>query len=361
LGFHHVHRRGLGFVVAEDVERVLRGGTGQAPLYLEINLEEPHRPYDQGGVTPDDTLGVTVPPYLPDTAAAREEVAALQGAIRRADEAIGRILAALDAAGLAERTLVLFTSDHGVAMPRAKCTLYDAGIGVALIARWPASGVLGGRTVTPLLSNVDVLPTLLDAAESPAPDNLHGRTFLPLLRDEAYAQREAVFAEKTYHSYYDPMRAIRTERYKYIRNFETTFAVDVPGDVQLGAIYRTELQHYVGTIRSAVELYDLEADPDEQNNLAGQPQVAEFERDLDGRLWRWMEETDDPLRYGPVSSPAYRQALNRLQRVQRASAHFEPPQGAKEPSSWGRLGPSARTAACDTSSNSPKGDETPTS
>jgi arylsulfatase A-like enzyme len=315
LGFRHVHRRGLGFAVAADVEAVLRAGRGNGPLYLEINLEEPHRPYDQGGVAPDASRGVTVPPYLPDTAAAREEFAALQGAIQHADESIGRVLAALDDAKLVENTFVLFTSDHGVAMPRAKCTLYDAGIGVALLVRWPAGGVGGGWTVAPLLSNVDVLPTLLDAASAPLPENLHGRSFLPLLRGEAQVPREAVFAEKTYHSYYDPIRAIRTEQYKYIRNFETTFAVDVPGDVQLGAIYRTELRRYVASTRAEVEFYDLADDPEEQRNLAGQPETAEVERDLDARLWRWMEETADPLLDGPVPSPAYRRALAARQGV----------------------------------------------
>ena len=310
LGFHHVHRRGLGEVVVMDVETALGTVHGDNPFYFEINLEEPHRPFDQGGVRPDASDGVTVPPYLPDTEAAREEFAAMQGAIHEADRTIGRILAALDAAGHGPHTLVLFTTDHGVAMPRAKATLYDPGIGVAMIVRWPAGGLAGGQTVSPLVSNVDVLPTLLEAAGAPRPDNLHGRSFLPLLRGDGYAPRDAVFAEKTYHSYYDPMRAIRTDRHKYIRNFETTFLVEGAGDIQLGPLYRTELQRYVSTTHPEVELYDLDADPLEQRNLAGQPEVAEVERELDVRLWRWMEETDDPLLHGPVSSPAYRRAIS---------------------------------------------------
>jgi arylsulfatase A-like enzyme len=141
------------------------------------------------------------------------------------------------------------------------------------------------------------------------PEGVQGRSFLPLLRGGAYSPRDAIYAEKTFHSYYDPMRAVRTERYKYIRNFETTFLVEVPGDVQVGAIYRSELQRYVAATHPAVELYDLVADPLEQDDVAGQPVVAEVERELDARVWRWMEETGDPLLAGPVPSPAYRGSL----------------------------------------------------
>jgi N-sulfoglucosamine sulfohydrolase len=317
LGFHRIHRRGLAPDVAADVEAMLAAASPKTPLYLEINLEEPHRPYDQGGVRPDTTLGVVIPPWLPDTDAAREEVAGLQGAIHAADQAVGRILVALAAAGLAETALVVFTADHGLAMPRAKCTLYDPGIGVALILRWPAGGLTGGKTIAELVSNVDVLPTLLAAAGLPDPGNLHGRSLLPFLRGEADEPRDAVFAEKTYHSYYDPMRAIRTTRHKFIRNFESCFLVEAPGDIQLGRIYRTELERYVSATHPAVELYDLDTDPLETRNLAGQPEVAAVESDLDARLWRWMEETGDPLLHGPIPSPAYRRALAAWDRSRR--------------------------------------------
>jgi arylsulfatase A-like enzyme len=309
LGFDHVHRRTLAPAVAEDVEAVLASRQFDSPFYLEINLEEPHRPFDQGGVQPDLSGGVQVPSWLPDTAASREEFAALQGAVHTADTAIGRILASIDAAGLADSTLVVFTADHGLAMPRAKCTLYDAGIGVALIARWPGGGFRTGSTIGELISNVDVLPTLLEASGSASPPNLHGRSFLPLLRGETCRPRQEIYAEKTFHSYYDPMRAIRTDRYKFIRNFETCFAVEVPGDVQLGAIYRTEVQRYISTTHPDVEFYDLDADPFEQQNLAGHPDIVEIARDLDTRLWQWMAETGDPLLSGPVPSPAYRRSI----------------------------------------------------
>jgi N-sulfoglucosamine sulfohydrolase len=252
---------------------------------------------------------VTVPPYIPDSAAAREEFAAFQGAIAAADRAVGRILTALDEAGLTDQTVIVFTTDHGIAMPRAKCTLYDPGLETALLIRWPAGGMGGGRVESALLSNIDLLPTLLELTGTPIPPAMQGRSYLSLLRGESYQPRNELFAEKTFHSYADPMRAIRNERYKYIRNFEAAFLVEVPGDIQQGAIFRADPSHYVGATHPPVELYHLETDPLEQTNLAGNPALAEIEREHDNRLWQWMEATDDPLLTGPVPSPAYRQAI----------------------------------------------------
>ena len=138
---------------------------------------------------------------------------------------------------------------------------------------------------------------------------MQGRSFLPLLRGAGGAGRDVIFAEKTFHSYYDPMRAIRTARFKFIRNFEAAFQVEVPGDVQVGPLYRAAVERYVSETHPDVELYDLAADPLERDNLAGDPTLAAARRELDARLWAWMAETDDPLLRGPIASPAYRRAL----------------------------------------------------
>jgi arylsulfatase A-like enzyme len=274
---------------------------------MELNLEEPHRPYDQGGAVPDSSSGVTIPPYLPDSAAAYEEMAAFQGAVRQADAAVGRILELVERSG--RETLIVFSADHGVAMPRAKCTLYDPGIRTALIVRWPDADVPAGTAVPELVSNLDVLPTILDAAGLPRRTEVQGTSFLALMRGEPLQAREVVYAEKTFHSYYDPMRCVRTARFKYIRNFETAFAVEVPGDVQRGLIFRADPWRYAVDRHQLVEFYDLDVDPLEQHNLAGRPELAGVQRELDQRLWQWMEETQDPLLEGPIASPRYRLAL----------------------------------------------------
>ena len=118
-----------------------------------------------------------------------------------------------------------------------------------------------------------------------------------------------LFRSKTFHSYYDPMRCVRTRRHKLIRNFEMAFAVEVPGDIQAGPIFRADPTRYSKDRASLVELYDLEADPLEQRNLAGTNDVAGIEERLSAELWRWMRETNDPLLNGPIASPRYRLAM----------------------------------------------------
>src|SRR5207237_1328138 len=140
----------------------------------------------------------SIPPYLPNCTESHQDFAAFQGAIRQMDSGVGRILSALDELELAQQTLVVFVTDHGAAMPRAKCTLYDPGIAVALLMRLPAAQVDGGRVIPALISNVLVTPTLVEAVGMPIPSNLHGRSFWPLLQGGDYVPRQEVFAEKTY-------------------------------------------------------------------------------------------------------------------------------------------------------------------
>jgi arylsulfatase A-like enzyme len=298
-------------VAANAVALLSELAAADRPFYLEVGFEEPHRPYDFGGATPDDSRGVAVPPYLPAGPEARRDIAAFQGAIRALDDGVGLLMDGVRALGLDERTWVVFTADHGAALPRAKGTLYDPGLEVALLMRWPTGGLVGGRAHHELLSNVDVVPTLLDGLDLPLPANLQGRSFWPLLRDAPFEPRAEIFAEKTFHTSYEPMRAVRTATHKYIVNFEISTAVDVPADVRESPIYPLMLPAF-GRVRDHTELYDLTSDPFEQTNLTGHPNLTKVEADLRTRLRRWMRETDDPLLRGPVVSPYYREALRRL-------------------------------------------------
>ena len=311
LGYTQVLPVAPAYAEAEAAIGVLREQSQQdRPFYLEVGFEEPHRPYDFGGAQPDTSRGVAIPPYLPDAPESRQDLAAFQGAIRQMDDGVGRILRALDDLGIADRTCVIFATDHGAAMPRAKCTLYDPGIEVALLWRWPGT-LPGGRVVSEMVSNVDVTPSLLDALDLPLPASVQGRSFWPLLTGTPFLPRAEIFAEKTFHTYYEPMRAIRTLDKKLIVNFEVSTAVDVPTDIRQSPIYPLMLSEF-GGVRPPVELYDLQADPWEQRNLADRAEVSTIQADLGQRLLVWMEQTDDPLLRGPVASPYYADALNRL-------------------------------------------------
>lgn len=313
----HVHDLGYEVVAAdhEPATRIAAAVTdylmteGQRqPFYLEVGFFEPHRPYDWHRTPPDDSKGVDLPPYIPDSADSRAEFAALQGMIQALDDGVGMILEALDQTGLAGNTWLVFTTDHGLAMPRAKCSLYDPGIETALMMRWPGGDLTGGRRVDALVSHVDVVPTLLDGLSLPLPDNLHGQSVWPLLRGDAFTPRDAIFAEKTFHTAYEPMRATRTTTHKLIVNFEVGPRVDVPDDIRAGRIYPQMIDQLAGH-RPYVELYDLAADPGETVNRAGDPAYAAVETDLRARLLAWMRATDDPLLAGRVVSPFYRHVV----------------------------------------------------
>jgi arylsulfatase A-like enzyme len=292
LGFDAIHP-------TNEIEAVIAAQPRDRRMYIEINFDETHRPYPPAGEPP---AGLVIPGYLPDGPEAVDEMTAVEQTITSMDGSVGRVLAALESTERAANALVVFTTDHGLAMPRAKCTLYDPGLEVALIVRWPGGGIGRARSNSELVSNIDVLPTLLESCGNTTPAGIQGRSL--------FGQgREAIFAEKTFHSYYDPMRCIRTRRHKLIRNFETAFAVEVPADIQMGAVFRANPALYSTDRPSLVELYDLENDPWERRNLAGEPATNTIERRLTEELWEWMRDTDDPLLNGPVASPRYRLAM----------------------------------------------------
>jgi len=280
------------------------------PWYANIGTGEVHLPFDRAHYTFADPEKVKVPPYLPDNADVRLELARFHGAIRFMDDWIGRLVEALQRTGLAENTLLIFTTDHGAAFPRAKSTLYDPGIGTALVMLPPESMGIGPRVCDELISNIDVTPTLLEMIGEEIPAAVQGRSFWPLLAGEKYERRGEIFSEKNFHDCYDPMRCVRTERYKYIRSFEHDKVrnMAMPQDIRR-SIASNELRADALAPRPPEELYDLQTDPAEENNLAGEAALKNVRDDLAGRLERWMRETNDFLP-GPMPTPPPEQPLD---------------------------------------------------
>lgn len=166
--------------VAPAAAELLAGGPTE-PFFAMVGFDETHQPFE-----PTDTSleNVQVPAYLPDTPVVRRDVADLEGAVREADAAIGQLLAALDRSGVAERTLFIYTTDHGIAFPGAKGTLFDPGLEVALIARGPG-GFSGGRRLSGLVANVDLFPTILELCGITPPKDIDGMSLLPMIAEGA--------------------------------------------------------------------------------------------------------------------------------------------------------------------------------
>ncbi|MBD3228651.1 MAG: sulfatase-like hydrolase/transferase [Candidatus Lokiarchaeota archaeon] len=279
----------------------------ETPFYLQIGTPESHRPF-QLFAEPIKPNLIEVPPYFPDTKSVRKELGEFFGTIKRIDKTIGKIYEFLENSGLVDNTLFIYTTDHGIDMPKAKCTLYDPGIKTSLLMSWPQSNLFsGGKRIESLVSNIDLFPSLIDLLGGDKYyENIEGKSFIPLLKGEVGSIRNQIHAEKTYHVIYDPIRCVRSERYKYIKNFEGSRRshrlFHIPTDTFSYKSKKSFKNEYIGD-RPREELYDLEIDPFERNNLADNSDYKGILNDLRKKLDNWMTSTNDPLLYGKVKPP----------------------------------------------------------
>lgn len=286
--------------VAPLAMEVLRREREQ-PLFVSIGFFETHREFLGPGSLRD--VHYSKPPNnLPDTPEVRADVAAFKASARSLDHGVGMVLNQLDACGLDENTLIIYTTDHGMPFPGAKATLYDRGLGVNLILRGPEP-FGGGRVIDALVSHIDIYPTVCEYLGIERPPFLEGVSLLALLRGETTSVREEIFAGSTWHAAYEPQRAIRTERHKLIRRW---------GERRTPVLANTDdgpskdLLLAAGWAEREIpkeQLYDLLYDPNEANNLVEDPDYAAVLADLRARLETWMRDTEDPLLAGFVDPP----------------------------------------------------------
>jgi N-sulfoglucosamine sulfohydrolase len=302
LGYDHVVDIGTTKVhsIAPAAQQLLRSAPPQ-PFFLSVGFFETHREFFEPSSVRDALYGAP-PAHLPDTPETRADMAAFKASARSLDQGVGAVLYALDEQGLADNTLIVLTTDHGLPFPGGKGTLSDRGLGVMLIMRGPG-GFLGGHVTDALVSQVDIYPTLCELAGAPLSDGLHGTSLLPLARREVDEVREELFAELTYHAAYDPQRAIRTRRHKLIRHFGERLLPVLPNVDDSPSKELLVAAGWGEQPRPRVELYDLLADPGEMRNLAGEERIAPRRAELEARLEAWMRETGDPLLDGPVPVP----------------------------------------------------------
>ncbi len=308
------------------------------PFYFWMGTSEPHRAFEKGiGMSSGKRIeDVTVPEYLPDTPEVRSDLLDYAVEIEWFDKHLGEAITLLEEIGELENTLIIVTSDNGMAFPRAKANLYEDGIHVPLAMRW-GEQVPGGRVVSDVVSLIDIMPTILEAAEVDhrGEHEMTGISLLEMLKSEEQeilnASRDAIFSGRERHSSSRwnnlgyPQRAIRTEQYLYIRNFAPErWPAGSPRRIENGELtpmhsayhdidaaptldvmtkqaddpyFNRYLYLAVGK-RPAEELYDIKSDPGCINNLALNPNYEEITERLRNRLTEMLEETGDPLAAG---------------------------------------------------------------
>ena len=269
----------------------------QKPFFLSYGLVNTHREYPQMDQAEQKQVNpnYVMPPYpMYDNEKNRQDMADHINSVKIVDDCVGMVLETLKQSGLEKDTIILFTTDHGIAFPMMKCNLYDSGIGVALIIKYPENK-MRGRAIDALVSQIDLFPTLCDLLALDKPAWLQGVSLLPLLENETDSVRNEIFSEVTYHAEYEPMRCIRTKRYKLIKiyNQEKGY-IEANMDGGISKDFYKNAGHF-DRMRAKEELFDLYLDPIERVNLIDNHQYKEIYTELNKKLIYWMDKTNDPL------------------------------------------------------------------
>jgi len=270
------------------------------PFFLDVGFFETHREYPEPSAE-DLANYAPLPRPIPDTPETRRDFARYRASARVLNEGVGKVLEALERNGYLENTLVISTTDHGISFPRMKCNLTDDGWGVSLILRGPR--IPKAVDCDALISHVDVFPTICEYLGIDSPAWLQGKSFLPVLNNKVAEINEEIFAEVNYHAAYEPKRAVRTARWKYIRHFGDRKTPVLP-NCDDGLSKTLWLQAGWGSQTVEREsLYDLLFDPTEHANLINDPGHQEIAQQMRDRLHRGMVSTNDPLLKGGVAAP----------------------------------------------------------
>ena len=283
---------------------------------MSVNFPDAHYPLHRqlNGLPtcPQTAVDVKTLPWIGvDNERLRKHVADYYNCLARLDTGIGLLLEELARSGKADNTLVIYLGDHGAQFSRGKTSVYEAGLRVPLIVRWPGRAK-AGHVSNELVSSLDILPTVLQATHVKPPAGLDGRPLQPLLEGRFVKWREHLFAHKmgaAAHFYY-PQVAIRDMRYKLIAsplrrlNPPAQIYTDNSGVFFIAGTRKDEVAAASSLIQKAyatyhnpppVELYDLQADPYEFKNLANKPKLAAVQKRLHSRLRDWQRDTGDPL------------------------------------------------------------------
>lgn len=281
---------------------------GERPFFMWVGFTDPHRPYKEGAFDPPQSpSNVNVPPYLIDDAATRRDLALYYDFIRRMDARIGDYMRTLKSRELLNNTLVIFLSDNGAPFPRAKGTVYDAGIKTPFVLQWPAK-MAAGLQSDALISMIDLAPTLLTAVGMALPEQFQGRPIEGLLTDDDIVGREYIFSERNWHNADEHIRSVRSKHHKLIENAYIDKPFGWASDIGKSPSFKSLLgAKQAGTLNTAqalifqvprdqYEFYDLMNDPYELNNLINAPEHEKAIATLKSVLDDWKKDTGD---FGP--------------------------------------------------------------
>lgn len=306
--------KGTGDAVLGQVTEFLDQVPEGKPFFLWTNYSDPHRIFDASEFEPDPKT-ITVPEGMPDTKLLREDLAAHLGEINRLDSRIGQVIAELKKRGLYENTLIIFMGDNGAALLRGKGTLYDCGIHVPLLARYPQ--LINSHTVSDILiSGSDLGPTILDVVGVRPDEMMTGKSFKNAMMGDETENHEYIFAVRGAHgsslpgssSAFDLSRTVFNKEYRFIYNplFHLPYRpVDFAGGkmwqelVELEANGKLDEKFSKTTMfseqRPMFEFFDLKNDPNEFVNLSGKEDFSEQEHQFKAQLHRWMTIYQDPV------------------------------------------------------------------
>tara|TARA_B100000530_G_scaffold170397_1_gene107534 strand:- start:3061 stop:4692 length:1632 start_codon:yes stop_codon:yes gene_type:complete len=302
------------------------------PFCFWLGTHEPHRAFEPGvgKRSGKDPAKVVVPPIFPDNEIVRSDILDYLVEVEHFDKMVERAMASLEKIGQLDNTIIVVTSDHGMPFPRAKASLYDDGSRVPLAIRWPMGIRNPGRTVEAFVNLSDLAPTFLDAAGLRTPGMMTARSLVDVFAANVTAKRDEAFIAMERHDgcrkggkgY--PCRAIRTEEFMYIYNFEpsrwpsgspdaSVCARAIPyGEIDSSPTKTFMMEHrnehgaarlaeLAFGLRPAEELYDLKNDPHQMNNLAGKVGYLKRQAELRDRLFVHLKKTKDPRALGQAA------------------------------------------------------------
>ena len=288
-----------------NYERFIKDA-GPMPFFLWVGFIDPHRPYFRVECPQvNSPTNISVPPYLVNDTDTKRDLADYYDEISRMDENIGKMLEILESSGKLDNTVIVFLSDNGMPFPRCKGTLYDSGIQTPLIFSWKEYIPSGTVHSNGLISLVDLAPTLLEFAGIEIKNKVYGESFYDILFDSSRRGRDYIFAERNWHDTDEYIRCVRTEKYKLIYNAYYEIPHGTPIDLSTspswyslkkqqrkGLLNKEQNQIFISP-RPMVEIYDLENDPHELNNIADIQFYYNEGLKLAKLLIDWQKETED--------------------------------------------------------------------